>query len=558
MWFYNLLFSPGVAHSVLLIASVIAGGLILSRIKICGISLGITWILFVGIIASNFGLVLDPVTSNFVKEFGLILFIYSIGLQVGPSFFSSFRKGGVTLNILAGSLVFLGAIIAYIIHVITGEDLYAMIGVLYGAVTNTPGLGAAQQTYSDLHNGTANPIFAQGYAVAYPLGVVGTILSIILIKNIFRVNFNKEQTDNESDSSDNEGQIKAVTLEVTNAAIDGHTMQEIQKMSGREIVATRLQHRDSSNIELVKGDTRLTIGDRIFVVGKNADIETFKIIIGRQLVEVDQRRWDSEAHGELISERIVVTNGKLEGKRLGDLDTRQNFHVNITRVKRAGVELIASPSLTLQQGDSVTVVGSKDNVKRVSELLGNSVQRLDHPQLFSIFLGIALGVLLGSMPIFFPGMPAPVKLGLAGGPLIVSILLSCYGPKLHIITYTTASAKLLMREIGISLFMAVVGLGAGVGFVDIVVNDGYLWVAYGFIITFLPCIIIGVLARVFFHKNYFTIAGMIAGATTDPPALAYSNSICGNDLASVAYSTVYPLSMFLRVLVAQILVLIAQ
>lgn len=556
MWFYNLLFNPGVAHSVLLIAAVIAGGLVLSRIKIGGISLGVTWILFVGIVASHFGLVLDPVTSHFVKEFGLILFIYSIGLQVGPGFFSSFRKGGITLNMLAGSLIVLGALIAYMIHIVTGEDLYAMIGVLYGAVTNTPGLGAAQQTYSDMHNGAANPIFAQGYAVAYPLGVVGIILSIVLIRAIFHINFDHEQKKGE-ESNSNDEEIKAVTLEITNEAVSGHTMQEIQQMAGRDIVATRLQHKGSTATELVKGETRLHIGDRIFVVVKVSDLEALTLILGRQLAEVDQRQWDDEAHGELVSERIAVTNGKMEGKRIGDLKPRQNFHVNITRIKRAGVELIASPSLMLQQGDRVTVVGSKDNVKRISEVMGNSVQRLDHPQLFSIFLGIALGVLLGSVPIFFPGMPVPVKLGLAGGPLIVSILLSCYGPKLHIITYTTSSAKLLMREVGISLFMAAVGLGAGMGFVDTVINGGYWWVIYGFIITFLPCMIIGILARMVFKKNYFTIAGMISGATTDPPALAYSNSICGNDQASVAYSTVYPLSMFLRVLVAQLLVLIA-
>ncbi|MDO4462155.1 MAG: putative transporter [Bacteroidia bacterium] len=555
MWFSNLWLNPGVAHSVLLVAAVIAGGFALSRIKIGGVSLGVTWILFVGIFASHFGLVLDPVTSHFVKEFGLILFIYSIGLQVGPSFFSSFRKGGVSLNMLAASLVFLGAIIAYLIHVVTGEDLYAMIGVLYGAVTNTPGLGAAQQTYSDIHNGASNSIFAQGYAVAYPLGVIGIILSIILTKVIFRINLkNEHSADNDNDDSE---QIKAVTLEVTNDAVSGHTMQEIQKMTGRDIVATRLQHSGTKEIELVKAETKIHLGDKIFVVAKPADIEVFSMILGHVLEDVDQKHWDEEAKGELISERIVVTNGKMEGKRLGDLKPRENFHVNITRVKRAGVELIAAPSLALQQGDRVTIVGSREDVKKISELLGNSVKRLEHPALFSIFLGIALGVLLGSVPIFFPGMPVPVKLGLAGGPLIVSILLSCYGPKLHIITYTTASAKLLMREIGISLFMAAVGLGAGNGFVDTVINGGYMWVLYGFIITFLPCIIIAILARVAFKCNYFTIAGLISGATTDPPALAYSNSICGNDQASVAYSTVYPLTMFLRVLVAQLLVLMA-
>ena len=557
MWFYNLLFNPGVAHNVMLLALTITAGLALSRIKIGGVSFGVTWILFVGIIASHFGLVLDASTSHFVKEFGLILFIYSIGLQVGPSFFSSFRKGGVTLNLLASGLILLGAITAYIIHIVTDEDLCAMIGVLYGAVTNTPGLGAAQQTFSDMHNGATNPIFAQGYAVAYPLGVVGIILSIILIRVIFHINFKKEQQLYDLNNHRDSEKISTVTLEVTNEAICGHTMQEVQELSGRDIVATRLQHIQSEDIVLVKGETRLQKGDRIFLVAKPADIEAYTMIFGRKIENMDQEQWDQKQNNELISERVVLTNNKLEGKRMGDLNIRSTFHVNITRIKRSGIELIASPSLILQQGDRLTVVGSKENVQKVSSLLGNSVQRLDHPQLFSVFLGITLGVILGSLPIFFPGMPVPVKLGLAGGPLIVSILLSCYGPKLHIITYTTASAKLLMREVGISLFMAAVGLGAGVGFVDTVMNGGYWWVLYGFIITFMPCIIIGMIARIVFHRSYFTIAGMISGATTDPPALAYSNSICGNDQASVAYSTVYPLSMFLRVLVAQLMVLLA-
>jgi putative transport protein len=557
MWFYNLLFNPGVAHSVMLIAFTIAMGLVLSRIKICGVSLGVTWILFVGIIASHFGLVLDPTTSHFVKEFGLILFIYSIGLQVGPGFFASFRKGGITLNLLATGLVFLGGVIAYVIHVVTGEDLYAMIGVLYGAVTNTPGLGAAQQTYSDMHNGVANSIFAQGYAVAYPLGVVGIILSIILIRYIFKINFGQEQKLYEINNKRASEALKAVTLEVTNDAVCGRTIGDIQQLAGRELVATRLQHPGSDDIVLVKSDTVLQQGDRIFLVAKPADVEAYTVLLGRKLEKFTQEQWDSEKHNELVSQRVVVTNAKLQGRRLGDLNIRQTFHVTFTRVQRAGVELIAAPSLIIQLGDRITVVGSKDHVNKVSEMLGNAVSRLDHPQLFSVFLGITLGVILGSLPIVFPGMPVPVKLGLAGGPLIVSILLSYYGPKFHLITYTTNSAKLLMREIGIAMFMAAVGLGAGVGFVDTVMNGGYWWVLYGFIITFLPCIIIGILARIVFKQSYFTIAGMISGATTDPPALAYSNSICGNDQASVAYSTVYPLTMFLRVLCAQLLVLMA-
>ncbi|MBO7378272.1 MAG: putative transporter, partial [Bacteroidales bacterium] len=416
MWFYNLLFNPGVAHSVMLIAFTIAMGLVLSRIKICGVSLGVTWILFVGIIASHFGLVLDPTTSHFVKEFGLILFIYSIGLQVGPGFFASFRKGGITLNLLATGLVFLGGVIAYVIHVVTGEDLYAMIGVLYGAVINTPGLGAAQQTYSDMHNGVANSIFAQGYAVAYPLGVVGIILSIILIRYIFKINFGQEQKLYEINNKRASEALKAVTLEVTNDAVCGRTIGDIQQLAGRELVATRLQHPGSDDIVLVKSDTVLQQGDRIFLVAKPADVEAYTVLLGRKLEKFTQEQWDSEKHNELVSQRVVVTNAKLQGRRLGDLNIRQTFHVTFTRVQRAGVELIAAPSLIIQLGDRITVVGSKDRVNKVSEMLGNAVSRLDHPQLFSVFLGITLGVILGSLPIVFPGMPVPVKLGLAGGP----------------------------------------------------------------------------------------------------------------------------------------------
>ena len=557
MWFYNLFMGSGVAHSVLLIALTIAFGLALSRVKIAGISLGVTWVLFVGILASHFGLILDPETSHFVKEFGLILFIYSIGMQVGPGFFSSFKQGGVSLNILATSLVLLGSVTAFVIHVITGESLEAMIGVLYGAVTNTPGLGAAQQTFSDMNNGETNSIFAQGYAVAYPLGVVGIILSIILTRYIFKINFEKEQELYNKNNFNEDSQVKGVTLEVTNEAVAGRTIQELQELAGKKVVTTRLMHRQSNDVELATSDTRLEMGDRLYLVAKPADIETYKVLLGTNHSDTNDSMLENEEKSNLVSERLIVTNTSLQGKRLADLDLNNTFHVNISRVRRSGIDIVAHSSVVLQIGDRLTVVGTKDNVDKVEKLLGNSVKRLDEPQLFTIFLGIALGVMLGSLPIFFPGMPVPVKLGLAGGPLIVSILVSCYGPKFHLVTYSTTSANLLMREIGICLFMASVGLGAGIGFVDTVMNGGYWWVLYGFIITFVPCMIVAVMARLIFHKSYFTIAGMISGATTDPPALAYSNSICGNDQASIAYSTVYPLTMFLRVLVAQILVLLA-
>lgn len=557
MWFYNLFMGTGVAHSVLLIALTIAFGLALSRVKIAGISLGVTWVLFVGILASHFGLVLDPETSHFVKEFGLILFIYSIGMQVGPGFFSSFKQGGVSLNILATSLVLLGSITAFVIHVITGESLEAMIGVLYGAVTNTPGLGAAQQTFSDMNNGETNSIFAQGYAVAYPLGVVGIILSIILTRYIFKINFEKEQELYNKNNFSEDSQVRGVTLTVTNEAVAGRTIKELHELAGKKVVTTRLMHRQSNDVELATEDTRLEMGDHLYIVAKPADIETYKVLLGTDHSDADNAMLEGEEKNSLVSERLIVTNTSLQGKRLSDLDLNNTFHVNISRVRRSGIDIVAHSSVVLQIGDRLTVVGTQDNVNKVEKLLGNSVKRLDEPQLFTIFIGIALGVLLGSLPIFFPGMPVPVKLGLAGGPLIVSILVSCYGPKFHLVTYSTTSANLLMREIGICLFMASVGLGAGVGFVDTVLHGGYWWVLYGFIITFLPCMVVAVMARLVFHKSYFTIAGMISGATTDPPALAYSNSICGNDQASIAYSTVYPLTMFLRVLVAQILVLLA-
>lgn len=553
-WLSNLFFGTGVAHSVMLVGLVIAIGLALSRIKIGGISLGVTWILFAGIVAGHFGMILDPVTSHFVKEFGLILFIYSIGLQVGPGFFSSFRSGGLTYNVLATGIVLLSCVTCYAIHLVTGEDLFAMIGVLYGAVTNTPGLGAAQQTFSDMHNGTSNSLFAQGYAMAYPLGVLGIIGCIVLIKVIFRIDLKQEQETYRQHNQNYSATVQAVTLEITNEGVNGKTMSEIARIAGREIVATRLMHTNSRDVELIDEHTRLQVGDRLFLVALPADVEALSVILGRQ-IDMDEKQWNKQQGNELVSERLVVTNPKLNGRRLGDLKLRNTFNITITRIKRAGVDMVATPMFLLQLGDRVTVVGEKKNVENVKSMIGDSVKRLDQPQLTSIFLGIALGVILGSLPIYFPGMPVPVKLGLAGGPLIVSILIAKFGPQFKMVTYTTGSANLLMREIGICLFLASVGIGAGDGFVETVMNGGYMWVLYGFLITIIPLLIIGVIARTVCHLTYFSIAGLISGATTDPPALAYSNSICGTDQASVAYSTVYPLTMFLRVLCGQIMVL---
>lgn len=554
-WLVDLFMGSGVAHSVFIVAVVIAIGLGLNRIKFGSVSLGVTWILFVGIVAGHFGFLLDHTTAHFIKEFGLILFIYSIGLEVGPGFFSSFRKGGVTLNMLAVGMVLLACVIAYIIHLITGTNLIDMVGVLSGAVTNTPGMGAAQQTFYDM-TGEVNTSIAQGYAVTYPLGVVGVILSIILLRHLFRVNFDNERRIMMERNKENAESLEAVTLEVHNDSVCGHTIREIQELFGRKCVITRVLHERTHDIELAESTTTLGMGDKIFLVASPFEVEALTLLIGPR-INMNMAEWDAIEANNLVSERCVITNPQINGKRLGDLKLRQTFNVTITRIIRAGVDLIADSHLLLQLGDRIVVVGKPESIKKISELMGNSVKRLDEPNLAAIFLGIALGVVLGSIPIFIPNVPVPVKLGLAGGPLIVSILISKFGPQMKLVTYTTSSANKMIRQIGITLFLASVGIGAGNGFVDTLTNGGYWWVLYGFLITTLPCLIVGVIARVKFRLSFFTIAGLVSGTMTNPPALAYSNEICGNNQASVAYSTVYPLTMFLRVVTIQIMVLLA-
>lgn len=554
-WFVNLFTGSGVAHSVLVLALVIAAGLYLSKIRIAGVSLSVTWILFVGILAGHFGFVLDDTTAQFAKEFGLILFIYSIGMEVGPGFFSSFRKGGVTLNVLAAVSVLLACLTAYILHLVTGTSLIDMVGVLSGAVTNTPGMGAAQQTFYDM-TGQTNTSIAQGYAVTYPLGVVGVILSIIALKNIFRTNFENEHRIMMERNKEHAESLDAVTLEVHNESVCGHTIREIQELFGRKCVITRVLHERTHEIELAESTTKLGKGDKLFLVASPLEVEALTLLIGPR-INMNMSEWDAIEANNLTSESIVITNPRINGKRLGDLKLRQTFNVTITRIIRAGVGLIADPHLLLQLGDRVVVVGKPESIKKIGKLMGNSVKNLDEPNLTSIFLGIALGVILGSIPIFIPNVPVPVKLGLAGGPLIVSILISKFGPQLKLVTYTTSSANKMIRQIGITLFLAVVGIGAGNGFVDTIMSGGYWWVLYGFLITVIPCIIIGIVARKVCKLSFFTIAGLVSGTMTNPPALAYSNEISGNNQGSVAYSTVYPFTMFLRVVTAQILVLLA-
>lgn len=552
-WLSNLFFGQGIAHSVLIITLVVATGVILSRIKISGISIGMTWILFAGIALAHFGMSIDPHTLHFVKEFGLILFVYSVGMQVGPGFFASFKKGGIRLNLLALAIVVVGVITTYTIHLVSGVNLQTMVGIMSGAVTNTPGLGAAEQTLVDV-SGTTDKTIALGYAVAYPLGVIGIILSIMILKWIFRINLTNEHALVSKLSNNNHSEAMYISVEVKNPSLFGKSIYDLTRLVDKKFVISRISRNGS--VDIADSKTVLNNGDILLVVTTRFDMPGIVALIGEKL-EMEHSKWE-KMDEQLISRRIIITNHKLNGKTIGDLKIRSTYGVNITRVSRVEVDLVANPNLQLQIGDRVLVVGKEIAVERVAEVMGNSLRHLREPNLFPIFFGIAVGVILGSIPFAFPGIPQPVKLGLAGGPLIIAILVSRFGPQYKLITYTTTSANMMLREIGISLFLATVGLGAGEGFIDTIVNQqGYMWVAYGFIITIVPLFIVGVFGRMFLKLNYFTLMGLLAGSTTDPPALAYSNGVSNNDLQSVSYATVYPLTMFLRVLAAQILILIA-
>lgn len=553
-WINDLLWGEGIGHSILLLSFVIAAGIQLGKIKVFGVSLGITLVLFVGIILGHFGFTINHNVIHFFKEFGLILFVYSVGMQVGPGFFSSFKQGGITLNMLACGIVFLGVLTAVILHYATGIPMPTMVGILSGAVTNTPGLGAAQQAFSDMHGVSDNTI-ALGYAVAYPLGVIGIILSIILIKYIFRVSFDKENEQLNSEDSSHTNEAKPISLIVKNPAIFNKTVAELSNLlEHRDFVISRVWRDSNKQIEIASANTVLQENDKVFVITTETDAETIKTFIGEE-IDMERKQW-IRMESQFINRRILITKPELNGKRLGQLKLRKLYGINITRINRAGVDLVAKPGLTLQVGDRVNVVGTETAVSNVEKVLGNSMKRLNEPNLITIFVGIALGIVLGSIPISFPGIPQPVKLGLAGGPLVVAILISRFGYHYKLITYTTQSANLMLREIGITLFLACVGISAGNGFVDTIVNNGgFAWIGYGFIITFVPLMIIGCIGRYFCKVNYFTLMGLIAGSTTDPPALAYSNATAGNDAPSVGYATVYPLTMFLRVLTAQLLIL---
>lgn len=549
-WFESLIFGEGIAHSILILSIVIAIGLSLGKVKLFGISLGVTWILFVGIAASHFNLLIDPSVMSFVKDFGLILFVFSLGLQVGPGFFSSFKKGGVKLNLLAVGLILMTALTTFLIQYISKTPMPTMVGVMSGAVTNTPGLGAAQQTLFDV-TGVDDSTIAMGYAVAYPLGVVGVILVVIAMRALFRVDINaeKEQIDKKNAAKDS---AKKIAIEIRNEALFGKSIIEIDKLIDREFVVSRLYHTDGL-MEIPTSSSVVGKGDKIFIVTSAANESAIVAFFGKK-IEMEQEAWE-KLDLQLVSRKLLVTKANINGKTLGELNIRAQFGINITRINRAGVDLVASPDLELQLGDRVMVVGSEKAITKVALLLGNSLNKLREPNIIPIFLGIFLGVILGSIPLMFPGIPQPVKLGLAGGPLIVAILIARFGPRLKLVTYTTLSANMMLREIGISLFLAAVGLGAGQGFVEAIVNGGYYWILEGLLITVIPLILTAIVGRLFLKLDFFTLTGIICGSQTNPIALAFSNNTYGVSQVAVAYATVYPLAMFLRVLVAQLMVL---
>lgn len=556
-WLSDLLFNPdSIAHIVALYAFVIAAGVLLGKIKIFGISLGVTFVLFVGILVGHFGFTGNTSILNFVQDFGLILFVFCIGLQVGPSFFSSFKKGGVAMNMIAVGIVALNIAVALVIYfALQGRvDIPMMVGVLCGAVTNTPGLGAANEALTQINY--TGPQIAMGYACAYPLGVMGIILSMILIRLICRIDLNKEEEEIKRGEEANP-HLKPffLNLEVHNEALQGKTVLQVRNFLARDFVCSRIMKSDGC-VYIPTANTVLELNDKMFIVCAEDDSEAIITFIGPQVQNVD---WEAQGKTDkpMVSRRILVTQSNINGKTLGELHFNSMYGVNVTRVNRSGMDLFASRQLTLQVGDRVMVVGPQDAVERVAGLLGNQLKRLDHPNIVTIFIGILCGILFGSLPFAIPGIPTPIKLGLAGGPLIISILIGRFGHKVKLVTYTTMSANLMLREVGLALFLASVGIKAGGSFVQTVVEgDGLLYVGIGFLITIIPLIIMGIVARWRHKLNYYTLMGLIAGSNTDPPALAYANQVSSNDAPAVGYSTVYPLSMFLRILTAQLLILL--
>ena len=551
-WFVDLLTQGSVAHTILVYCLIIALGMALGKVKVKGISLGATFVLFIGLALGHLSMNIDPVILDFLKNFGLILFIFAVGLQVGPGFFSSFKKGGLRLNGLALLIVVLGVGTTIgLYYLLRGRvSMPMMVGIMSGAITCTPGLGAAEEALQQVSSmqGTQPEAISLGYAVAYPMAVVGTILVMMFIRLIFRVDPKKEEAlltrkQNTEDKPD------ILTFRISNPQIEGMTLAEMKARFGHQAIATRIF--DGTRVTIPHSDTVLHCGDIILIVTRDANALNLEQLLGESI----EYEWKDDDR-DLVSRRIVVTRNNINGKRIGDLHLRSAFNVNITRINRAGINLLAQPDLILQVGDRVMVVGPLDGIHHAEKILGNTLRKLNEPPVVTIFVGILAGILLGSIPIYFPHLPMPAKLGIVGGPLIIAILLGRFGYKLHLITYTTISANLMLRELGLCLFLASVGLSAGSGFVENVFSgDGLLWLGLGAIITILPALVVAVIARLM-RLNFFTICGLVAGAHTNAPPLAYANSIGETDEPAVAYSTVYPMVTFLRILIAQFMILI--
>lgn len=554
------LFEPNnlsLPSTIILYSVVIFTGIYLGKIKIFGVSLGVTFVLFVGLLLGHFGYTTSPEVLNFLRDFGLILFIFSIGMQVGPGFFSSFKEGGIRMNLLALLGISLNVAVMLAIYYIQGgaegsTSISQMVGIMQGAVTNTPGLGAAQQTFLQVvpDGGNVSQQMSMGYAAAYPLGVIGIILTMILIKAIFKIDNAKETAELEAESNNSELAPHMMTLRVTNDLIDGLNMLKLHTLISADYVVSRIEQPDG-HVIIPTSKTEVHLGDLCLIVCQAQDEEIFNRFIGPSV----EKKWEME-QGPVVSRRILVTRTEYNGVKLGSLHLHDGYQLNVTRVNRAGVDLVASSGLRLQMGDRLTVVGKLSDIDNLASKLGNSMKRLNEPNLITMFIGIFLGIVVGCIPLQFPGMTVPMKLGLAGGPLIVAILLSAYGHKIHLVTYTNSSANLLLRELGICLFLASVGIAAGKNFAATVFTpEGATWVLYGFAITMIPLLVMGIVARAKYKMNYFTICGMISGSYTDPPALAYGNKIANNDAPAVSYSTVYPLTMFMRVVAAQLVIL---
>ncbi len=542
--------ADSIGHIMLVYAVVISIGMALGRIKVLGVSLGVTFVLFAALAASYAGVAVNMTVLNFLRDFGLILFVFFIGLQVGPSFFSSFKSGGLQLNLLTILAVVLSiALTVVLFFALQGTvTLPQMLGVHFGAVTNTPGLGATQEALDML--GYAGENIAVGYACAYPLGVVGIIMSAILLRIIFRIDVKEEDQHWEEEANAKSDAPIFFHVDITNEGINGQTIRDVRRLIGRAFICSRVLH--DGVINSPGPDTPVHVGDKLRIVAGSEDKPAIIAFFGKEDTEVDL----ATAHSPLISRNILITRDEVNGLRLSELHLSRFDGVNITRVFRAGMTLFPYQNLHLQIGDQVYCVGPERAIARLADRLGNQVKKLDHPNIISIFLGIALGIILGFLPIAIPGMPVPLKLGLAGGPLIVAILLGYWGPHFKLITYTTHSANLMLREMGIALFLASVGLSAGDKFVNALINgNGPIYVAAGLVITVVPLILVGILARIKFKMNYHLIVGLLAGATTDPPTLAYANTISEKDSSAIAYSTVYPLAMCLRILTGQVILL---